>query len=691
MRDAKGSGIRPATGVTALALVAFFVLAASAVAAPPTVAIDSTVTPGYTTAHVSGTIDTGGNEGYYSFERSTDEGASWSGFGYEGFFPIGSGVIKPSIDIGGLAPATKYKVRLTIQVFAPESGEFSTPEPSPTFTTLPVAKPAITIEDPSAITGNSAIFKGDIKPGTPAGDPPGFNVEWHFECTPECPEMPFEFIPADSSKTDYPIEVVARDLKPGTDYQVTLVASNAGGVSSAGPKSFSEPLMLPEILVSPAHVTSTTAALAGSINPGGAEVSYHFEYGPGFAQSTPSKVVFAGSEAVPVKATITGLTPDTTYPWRLVATNSVGDAKSPDKSLTTEASIAPACPNDEFRIGPSAALPNCRAYEMVNPPGPEYGDISRVPSVSNDGTRLSYFTQVAPNIAKSNLTFSTFATQRTASGWSVTDSNAIAGLLPPAILFASVACYSTDYSKGVIETSAVFNDFDQDGGFADVYLLEVGTGKTTWESYGKPGVVYNGTGFVEFVGGTPDLSRVIFWDRGGEVLTEEAPGGNGLYAREGEKLKLVSVLPDGKPADEGWPTGKNCGRPAHGQNFGVSEDGSKVFFYPSAFPSGAIYRRDIDAEKTILIDGSHRTGNEGEPAFDGTFLAATPDGETVFFSSSAQLTNAASPGGGFYRYEVGDDHLEQLTPDTHSPALGLQGEGPCPKTARTSTSARRGA
>ena len=126
-------------------------------------------------------------------------------------------------------PGTEYQVRLAAIDFvnAGEGSEIFSPGPNPTFTTKPVGPPAITFAQPSAITATSAHFSGTVDPEAPAGNPQAFEVIWRIECTPGCPDMPEIYLPADSEV--HPIEVDAKDLLPGTDYEVRLIAQNAGG------------------------------------------------------------------------------------------------------------------------------------------------------------------------------------------------------------------------------------------------------------------------------------------------------------------------------------------------------------------------------------------------------------------------------------------------------------------------------
>ena len=87
-------------------------------------------------------------------------------------------------------------------------------------------------------------------------------------------------------------------------------------------------------------ITTISAQLNGSVNPNGAATTYHFDYGTSasYGSSTSATNTGSGSSAVAVGATLTGLTPGTTYHYRLVATNSAGTSHGGDVTFTTLAS-----------------------------------------------------------------------------------------------------------------------------------------------------------------------------------------------------------------------------------------------------------------------------------------------------------------------------------------------------------------
>jgi hypothetical protein len=85
------------------------------------------------------------------------------------------------------------------------------------------------------------------------------------------------------------------------------------------------------------QVTTSSARVSGTVNPGGAETSYHFEYGTTTAYgltSTPRNAG-AGTEPVTVHATLAGLTADTEYHYRVVAESSAGTAAGNDATVRT--------------------------------------------------------------------------------------------------------------------------------------------------------------------------------------------------------------------------------------------------------------------------------------------------------------------------------------------------------------------
>ena len=84
-------------------------------------------------------------------------------------------------------------------------------------------------------------------------------------------------------------------------------------------------------------VSSDSATLNGTVNPNGQTTTYCFEYGvdTSYGSTTSSASAGSGNSAISVNAAISGLTSDTTYHYRLVATNSSGTSNGDDKTFST--------------------------------------------------------------------------------------------------------------------------------------------------------------------------------------------------------------------------------------------------------------------------------------------------------------------------------------------------------------------
>jgi hypothetical protein len=85
-----------------------------------------------------------------------------------------------------------------------------------------------------------------------------------------------------------------------------------------------------------ANVADTTATLNGSVNPNGLETKTYFEYGPtvAYGSKTAEVNVGSGSSTLEKAQGVTGLTANTTYHYRIVATNSSGTSQGTDRTFT---------------------------------------------------------------------------------------------------------------------------------------------------------------------------------------------------------------------------------------------------------------------------------------------------------------------------------------------------------------------
>jgi hypothetical protein len=109
-----------------------------------------------------------------------------------------------------------------------------------------------------------------------------------------------------------------------------VLLSGSGGVAAV--------LAAPTAITGPVSAVGANSATAsGTVNPNGRSTSWYVEYGTStsYGRRTSSRSAGSGTANVQVSAALTGLTPGTTYHYRLVATSSDGTARGADGIFTT--------------------------------------------------------------------------------------------------------------------------------------------------------------------------------------------------------------------------------------------------------------------------------------------------------------------------------------------------------------------
>ena len=118
-----------------------------------------------------------------------------------------------------------------------------------------------------------------------------------------------------------------------------------------------EAIEAPALSVSPpTAVTQTSATVNATINPNAAATTYSVNYGPtaSYGTSTPAQPLAASTTASPVSVALAGLSPGTTYHYRVLATNSAGTSATTDQTFTT--SPAPIVPVSRPAPGPRRSI-----------------------------------------------------------------------------------------------------------------------------------------------------------------------------------------------------------------------------------------------------------------------------------------------------------------------------------------------
>ena len=171
---------------------------------------------------------------------------------------------------------------------------------------------------------------------------------------------------AGSGTSEVNVSTNISGLNPARTYHYRIVATSSAGTSKGADRSFTT-TQPPTVVTSAAsNIAPTSATVAGTVNPRGLATTYLFEYGktPSYGSKTPSVSAGSGTSAVNVSATISSLTPGTTYHYRIVATSTAGTSRGADRSFTTTpppTAVTGAASN----IGPTSAT----IAGSVNPHG----------------------------------------------------------------------------------------------------------------------------------------------------------------------------------------------------------------------------------------------------------------------------------------------------------------------------------
>lgn len=254
---------------------------------------------------------------------------------------IGSGSVPVTVSapISGLAGGSTYHWR----VVAVNSIGTSTSVDATLATTPAATAPTVTAGAADQVDATHATLHAQVTPNLA-------DAMVHFEYGPTN-AYGTNTAPVDAGTGAAPVALSAAlsGLPSGATTHWRCVAVNSSGTTNSPDQTFQTQTPVTPPVVAPSAATAidtTHATLHANVNPGGANTSVYFEYGPtiAYGTQTPTVTIPAGASNVAQSAALSGLPVGATTHWRCVAQNSAATTTSADQSFATLANPSSVTP-----------------------------------------------------------------------------------------------------------------------------------------------------------------------------------------------------------------------------------------------------------------------------------------------------------------------------------------------------------
>lgn len=514
---------------------------------------------------------------------------------------FGQGVLESVKGVGAVSAGDKVFISDSaanrVYVFGPE--------------TVPV--PDVTLGAPTSVEPFAMTLNGTV-------DPSGAPTSWHFRYREQGSEAwtDAEGHEAGSGSGAVVAAETIEGLNSNTGYEFQVVATNTDLNKTATSATGSQTTAVAQPRVGATFVaprTTTTVRLNGRVNPENDGTVYWFEYGPadcegGGCESAPpthDASAGAGLSQVLVTESISGLSPGTTYHYRLVVENSAGVTQSKDETFVTRTAA-------EMAMG-------ARGIELVSNPdngnNGVFGTLAGGNNLSADGNRAIWrvFAGAPGGTTGANVNY---LAERGATGWTSRS------LIPQ----ASEQPGGGDLRFDVLQRTEDFKHFTfmgQEGSLAGSEATLVRTDDQQHLDLLGTRPPLNTEAAAARTELTADGEHLFYMNEG--ILMDYRPGG----------AVDLGKLPDGSAPDCGIEIATNSFYES--QSWAALSDGSRVYFTTRGDDCSSplqLYVRNTESEQTSLVSGPVSSGEPGETVL----IRTNENGRKALYRTTSRLVGS---------------------------------------------------